>query len=79
MTDDTECATIQSERGRKEDTTMKVKFDYYYGGFKSAVSKVYGEKVMRMPSGYRQMIKVWNNDRKMMEWIHKDSAEMVEA
>lgn len=51
---------------------MSVKYSYFYGEFKSVVSKVYATATMRFPSGLRKCYKVWNPDRKVMEWIKAD-------
>ena len=55
---------------------MTVQFSYYFGGLKTAESKVYGESVRRFPSGFRKCYKVWNNDRQSMEWVKADSCQI---
>ena len=56
---------------------MKVSFRYFYGEFKTGISKVYGEKWDSFPSGRRLCYKVWNNDRELMEWLKADACEVV--
>ena len=56
---------------------MKVSFSYFYGERKSAVSKVYGVSTRIFPSGRRECFKVWNPDRKIMEWIKKDACQIL--
>ena len=56
---------------------MKVSFLYYYREFKTGTSKVYGEKYFFCPSGRRLHYKVWNNDRKCMEWLKADTCKVI--
>lgn len=56
----------------------KVSFTYWYGGdWKTGVSKIYGKIYRYFPSGRKLCYKVWNNDRKHMEWVKDYNTKLM--
>lgn len=56
---------------------MKVSFTYFYGENKTGISKVYDTQIRYFPSGTCKCYKVWNNDRKHMEYVKADFCNVI--